>query len=183
MRSAIRRAAAFSLVEVAIAIGIVAFVMLAVLALLPLGIKSNAISAEETRAVCILSAVEADLRNTHPLAAVNGVSPLFGFTLPYALDANSNYIFNPVLVAPTSTLANGSTSKLDDSEVPVAIETQSRFQASVIYTSIPVPGSAESLRARLVVNWPGVPGTSVNDLTDSAKTSGFVETTVSFPAP
>ena len=169
------------MIEVAIALGVISFALLSVLALLPQGINSNRISAEETRAVCILSAIDADLRNTHPSAA-GGRSKIFGLQLPYALDGAGRYVINPALTTTTS-LGDGTTTGLDESEVPVSLSPRPRYQASVIYTAIPAPGSAVSLQARLVVNWPAVPGSSVAAVTDSAQTSGFVESLVSFPAP
>jgi type II secretory pathway pseudopilin PulG len=174
---------AFSMVEVAIALGIVSFALLTVLALLPMGMKSNQISAEETRAVNILSMLEADLRNTHPLAN-SGRSTMFGFVLPYALDASNRRIFNPAVVSAGTALAEGATIGLDEAENQVPLSGRPRFQVSVVYpTNLPPAGSTASLRARLVINWPALPNGVVQDLTDSAKTSGFTEVLVSFPAP
>jgi uncharacterized protein (TIGR02598 family) len=55
---------AFSLVEVMIAIGVVAFALLSLLALLPLGLRIEKESAEESAAVNLLAAIRADLRNS-----------------------------------------------------------------------------------------------------------------------
>jgi uncharacterized protein (TIGR02598 family) len=53
--------AGFSLVEVCLALGIAAFCLVAIFALLPIGLRGNLESSEETMATGILSQVAADL--------------------------------------------------------------------------------------------------------------------------
>jgi|SRR5581483_6480172 len=69
--------AAFSLVEVTIAIGIVSFSLLTLFALLPIGLKENQTSASQTAATNMLTKVIADLRAA-PKANAN--SGRFGIT-------------------------------------------------------------------------------------------------------
>ena len=52
---------AFSLVEVTLAIGIAAFCLLAVLGLMPVGLKSQQTAVEQTKANAIVSQIAADL--------------------------------------------------------------------------------------------------------------------------
>ncbi len=164
----------FSLVEVVMAIGLAAFVLVSLMALLPLGIKVNKTSAEETRAVNILTSLEADLRNAR------SPNSLFGFPLPYVTDA-AGTTFNPALTTnTTNTLATNATKGLQEDETPGAIAS-SRYQASVIYTTIPPAGSLLPVEARLIVNWPASTNTLPQDLV--SKSQGYVETFVSFPAP
>jgi Tfp pilus assembly protein PilV len=59
MRS--KRSPGFSLVEVCIALGIAAFCLVAIFSLLPIGLRGNLESSEETVATGILSQVAADL--------------------------------------------------------------------------------------------------------------------------
>lgn len=54
--------AAFSLVEVTLALGVAGFCLLAVFALLPIGVKTNQTSFSQTAAATILSDVVADMR-------------------------------------------------------------------------------------------------------------------------
>ncbi len=168
--SATKRAAqrGFSLVEVVLAIGLAAFVLVSLMALLPLGLKVNKTSAEETRAVNILTSLEADLRNAR------SSNSLFGFPLPYT-NAAGKTAFNPELT--TNTLA---TKGLQEDETPGTIAS-ARYQASVIYTAIPPAGSLLPVEARLIVNWPASTNTLPQDLV--SKSQGYVETFVSFPAP
>jgi type II secretory pathway pseudopilin PulG len=180
--------AGFTLVEVAVAIGVIAFALLTLVALLPIGMKSNQISAEETRAVSILSAVEADLRNTHPSLESNGRSNIFGLDLPFAIDPiTGRYQLNPALTPRTVTLGDGATIGLSDAESPVPLGSNTaRFQVSVIYMPRINPGSPETSRmdARLVVSWPPLATAGdASQVTDVGRTSGFVEALASFRAP
>jgi Tfp pilus assembly protein PilV len=59
MRS--ERSAGFSLVEICLALGIAAFCLVAIFSLLPMGLRGNLESSEETIATGILSQVTADL--------------------------------------------------------------------------------------------------------------------------
>lgn len=170
---------AFSLVEVVLALGIMAFCLVPLLALLPAGMKSNQVSAEEIRAVNLLTVLEADLRNTHP-AANQGKSQLFGLALPYVTNA-SGLALNPALV--TNTVSSANSIGLQDDETPTnyAASPRPRYQASVIYTSVPASGKAPT-EARLIVNWPATNTIFPRDLV-SGNGGGFVETIVTFPAP
>ncbi len=169
--------------EVAIALGIIAFALLTLMALLPLGLQSNKISAEETRAVCILSALEADLRNSYPgVGVANPKSRIFGLTLPYRIDSSTNYLF--YVTAPTTTLTEGETTVgLADDDTATNFSERRNFQASVIYTSVPTNNSAAAMQARLVVNWPAVGAGALTNVTESPSLRGSVEAVVSFPAP
>ncbi len=170
----------FSLVEVALAIGVAAFVLVVILALLPIGMKSNRTSVEETRGTGILTALEADLRNTHPLLQ-SGRSLQFGLPLPYAVEPGGRIVWNPALT--TGSIQSAS---LGDSELPVAVGEGARYQAHVIYTRTPSdmpPSGLGAVEARLVVNWPPLTAPSSSDVTDLGKVAGFVETRVAFPAP
>jgi len=71
------KAAAFSLVEVALALGIVAFCLFAVFGLMPVGMQTNRNAASQTAATNIIAAIVADLRTT-PTAATT--SPQFAIT-------------------------------------------------------------------------------------------------------
>jgi len=61
--------AAFSLVEVVIALGIAAFVIVAIVGLLPVGLRLASDSTDETRCVNILGAIASDRLTSAPNAA------------------------------------------------------------------------------------------------------------------
>lgn len=171
----------FSLIEVVMALGVVSYALLLILALVPHGVKTNQASALETRASCILSLLEADLRNSHPLVN-GGKSKIFGLQLPYALNAAKRMVVNPALVENTLTDANSV--GVDESELPVAAGSGGRppFQVAVVYTRL--PGSTSSpVEARLMVRWPYVGTASLSGLTSTSVSGGYVESFVAFPAP
>lgn len=64
MKKQVRSAPGFSLVEVAIALGITAFCLLAIFGLLPVGEQTNRNATSQTAAINLLDAVIADLRAT-----------------------------------------------------------------------------------------------------------------------
>jgi uncharacterized protein (TIGR02598 family) len=78
------RRCGFSLVEVTLALGVTAISLLAIFALLPVGLKTNQTAIEQTASTDLLSIVGADLRST-PTTTPRGasaISPLFGINIP-----------------------------------------------------------------------------------------------------
>jgi hypothetical protein len=68
MKSSNYKTAAFSLVEVTLALGVAAFCMIAVFGLLPVGVQTNQRATSQTAATSITANVIADLRSTPPSA-------------------------------------------------------------------------------------------------------------------
>jgi uncharacterized protein (TIGR02598 family) len=84
MKQCFRSRRGFSLVEVTLALGVAAISLLAIFALLPVGVKTNQIAIEQTASTDVLSAVAADLRAT-PVTNPRGgatTSPRFAITIP-----------------------------------------------------------------------------------------------------
>jgi uncharacterized protein (TIGR02598 family) len=77
MKSGNSRAAAFSLVELVLALGVVAFCLYAVFGLMPVGMQTNRNATSQTAATNIIAAIVADLRTT-PAAVTT--SPQFAIT-------------------------------------------------------------------------------------------------------
>ena len=77
MKSCDSKTAAFSLVEVALALGVAAFCLIAILGLMPVGVQTNRNATSQTAATNIMAAIVADLRTT-PSAATT--SPQFAIT-------------------------------------------------------------------------------------------------------
>ena len=71
------QAAAFSLVELVLALGVAAFCLIAVFGLIPVGVQTNRNATSQTAATNIIAAIVADLRTT-PAAATS--SPQFAIT-------------------------------------------------------------------------------------------------------
>jgi uncharacterized protein (TIGR02598 family) len=78
MRSWWSKAAAFSLVEVTLALGVAAFCLIAVFGLMPIGVQTNRNATSQTAATNIMAAVVADLRGTPKSYTI---SPQFGITI------------------------------------------------------------------------------------------------------
>jgi uncharacterized protein (TIGR02598 family) len=81
------KTAAFSLVEVTLALGVAAFCLLAVLGLLPVGVQTNRNASSQTIASNIIATVVSDLRTT---PAVAMTSPEFAITF----DAEKTLFFD-----------------------------------------------------------------------------------------
>jgi uncharacterized protein (TIGR02598 family) len=64
MKSSLHSTAAFSLVEVTLALGIAAFCLIAVFGIMPVGVQTNRNATSQTAATNIMAAVVADLRAT-----------------------------------------------------------------------------------------------------------------------
>jgi uncharacterized protein (TIGR02598 family) len=126
-RIAQKNAAAFSLVEVCIAMGLAAFCLVAILGLLPTGLSTDQATLEQTAASGIASAIVADLRTT-PLSATK--SPDYGINIP----ATSQQI------------------QIGDDGSPVVAGTQPRYLAYV--TATPPTDTKAATLVRILITWP-----------------------------
>jgi uncharacterized protein (TIGR02598 family) len=71
------KTAAFSLVEIVLALGVAAFCLIAIVGLMPVGVQINRNATSQTAATNIMAAIVADLRTT---PAVAPTSPEFAIT-------------------------------------------------------------------------------------------------------
>lgn len=71
------RRSGFSLIEVAIALGIASFVLIVLIGMFPVGLASHRDAERETLAVSIMNSVVADLKNspTNQATTLYGISP------------------------------------------------------------------------------------------------------------
>ena len=85
---AVRTVSGFSLVEVTLALGIAAFCLITVFALVPVAVLTNRNATSQTRATNVMAAVVADLRSSK----TRSTSARFGITIPsnHTLGAGSN---------------------------------------------------------------------------------------------
>jgi uncharacterized protein (TIGR02598 family) len=151
----------FSLVEVSVAIAVLSFCLLTLLALLPAGLMSTTDSLQKTSAAGIASQIAADIRGTPPTTnSTPSISPRYGLTV----DTSS------------TTLATGSTNTfyLDDTGNPTGalngpITPASIYKATIVVT-LPkaLPGAYATANAattfgyfynrptfvRILVTWP-----------------------------
>jgi uncharacterized protein (TIGR02598 family) len=171
------RTRAYSLVEVSLALGLMAIILTSIVALLPLGVRSTRETAQEARAIDYLTLIEADLRNTR---TTDGLSPRFKLPLPYTLDAQGRAKLNSALTAHT---IHAIGIRQDGTVSAPGAQCEHRF--TLVYTSIPATaGSMAPLRARLISTWPCLgQEASLDDLTNPKRVSGFLESHLTFPSP
>jgi len=123
----------FSLVELTLALGVAAFCFLAVFGLLPVGLKTQQLAIEQTVTTQIVSAVIADLRNSHGAATS---SSLFGISIPGNSSSSSSTIFFD-----------------SQGRFSTALDANSRYRLTITFT----PNSAGvrgATLAHLRVTWP-----------------------------
>lgn len=135
MRIKHHQALAFSLVEMALALGIGGLCLSSIMGLMPVGILSNQASVEQTTAASIIKTVVADLRTTANSAQMQ--SPKYHFTPDKLSVTVPQTIF------------------LDASGAPVDDSSKSRYRVSVGFTP-PATGQKTATMVRVLVSWPSV---------------------------
>ena len=149
--------AAFSLVEVVLAMGVVAFGLIVIVALLPIGLKSNRDSIEESQAVNLLQALVADRH----AAGYGTASPV------YNLPALAN-VTQPI---------TGSLYLMADAVTTNAVAANARYRVTyTVYpstntwataTNFPAAGPPQPVTISFQVGWPAaavVPTATVETL-------------------
>jgi uncharacterized protein (TIGR02598 family) len=106
------RAAAFSLIELVLALGVAAFCLTAILGLLPVGVQTNRNASSQTAASNIIAIVMSDLRTT-PAATIT--SPEFAITF----DAEKTLFFD------------------GSGQASPSLSTDSRYRLNVTWNSAP----------------------------------------------
>jgi uncharacterized protein (TIGR02598 family) len=111
------RRGGFSLVEVTLALGVAAISLLAIFTLLPIGLRINQHSIEQTAAIDILSAVIADLRATPSTIPRGGAvtSKQFSISIPAAGSTGTTTLF-------FNTAGQSSTSLQPDSRYRIIVK-------------------------------------------------------------
>ena len=157
-----RRTAAFSLVEITLALGVMAFCLVAIFGLLPVGFNSDRAAVEQTAAAGVAAALAADLRQT-PAATVtvpNPFSPRFLIKLPAVSDVagGASVIhtlfltedgaiadsYNPTGNPPTSAEDKGANSTYNP-----------RYRVTLVFSRQNAAATDRSATsARLLVTWP-----------------------------
>jgi len=133
---------AFSLVEVTLALGVAAFCLLAVLGTLPVGVKTQRVSVQQTTANAIISQITAFLRADVrlPPGQVDKVQGVW---------ANLKGHWRQVAQPDTLFFTNEAKLSNANSTVPA----DAAFRARITYYTPPTPGYTTSL-ADITVSWP-----------------------------
>jgi len=167
-QSPIANVSAFSLVEVTLAIGIVSFALIAVLGLLPVGLKSVKNANEQAGAANVLNAIAESVRSATSTNSVN-------FTGQFGT--------NPVgfSVGGSATNVNWSNLKLDGSTE----STNDAKRISAVVNIFPPANLTTNGRAVISVAWPSQANPVWNATTQTwSKAEGSITTGIQFlPKP
>jgi len=153
----------FTLAEVAIALAVTAFCLVAILGLLPVGMRSNQASVEQTVSNGILSAVITDLRAA-PIAgaaAQSGTSQQFQIAIPG--NTATNGLASGSLAPPLYFTADGQCSADVNGTIgpgpngtSYSPPLQTRYLLTI--TFLPNSGSRSATFVNLRVSWPAAAG-------------------------
>ena len=160
MKWSIKVPAAFSLVEVTLALGIAAFCLIAVFGLMPIGVQTNRNATSQTATNKIMAAVVADIRAT-PKAS--GTSAQFDINIP----SDPTSPPDPPPCAGTQTLYLNSEGQIDAANP--------RYRVVITFIrNLTTPSATGATYARLKVSWPAAVDPCVT------APSGSVETFAAF---
>ena len=154
-------AAAFSLVELTLALGIAAFCLITVFALVPVAVQTNRNATSQTAANNVIASVIADMRGTP-----RGVSPSAQFAIN--LPANAASPADPPPCSGTHTLYFDG-----QGQATTVIGADSRYRLIITFVRNPTGATAPTY-ARLKVSWPA----AVDPCTITP--SGSIETFAAF---
>ena len=138
-----RIAAAFSLVEVALALGIASFCLIAVLGLVPLGVNTGQLASDQTAASSILTHVLADLRAAPMTSPPGGPATSKEYSIMIPANATGGAAATPAVLYFGNTAQQFAVS-------PTAVA--SRYRLTVNFLT-PAGGRAAT-GVTLLVTWP-----------------------------
>ena len=174
------RNAAFTLVEVVLALGVMAFCLVPLFGLLPVGLNSNQIALEQTAAAGVASSVAADLRQTPGYVAgsanyafTHPKSPRFLIPVPNKAGdplTHTSFFTEDGTVAGTS----GGTVPVDQDTNP-AQNPRYRVSLTFVLPNTPQKDRTATL-VRVLVTWPALADPSA--ATAPTNFSGSFETMI-----
>ena len=132
--------AAFSLVEITLALGVASFCLLAVFGLVPVGVQTNRNATSQTAATSIVSAVVADVRGT-PLTNPAGQATT---SLQYQIPIPQNPVTTSTTIAPIFFAQDGTFS--------TTMQPSSRYRLTVTFR--PNGTTHSPTYADVRVTWP-----------------------------
>lgn len=137
----------FSLIEVALALGVAAFALVAIVGLIPIGMNSNQASIEQTAAAGLAASLVADLRATPveiPPAAKN--SPRFQIPLPASGNASE---MHTLFLREDGSASGNVDANADPAQDP-------KYRATFFVTAPTVAGQKSATTVRVLVTWPAL---------------------------
>lgn len=127
---------AFSLIEVVLALGIITFSFLILIALISLGLNSNRLAHEQIIALNLCRQIESDLKAT---PSTNSVSPLYAIAVPSVGVTNTTVLYDSYS---SSTTSFGS------------VATNSQYRFTITLTGPPTTSPNDPVNAQIQATWP-----------------------------
>lgn len=164
MKKAARLSNAFSLVELTLALGVAGFCLLALLGLLPTGVRTNQASVQQTTANDVASQVVADLRAAARL-------PPGQMSKQFSLHPHNGGPWDPT---PDWMYFSNDGKYLLNSNNQTTAPDNGAFRVDITYR---FPPTDTTSLADITVSWPGAALNGVSSLTatDLKKAAGYVE--------
>ncbi|XHR27098.1 MAG: Verru_Chthon cassette protein B [Chthoniobacteraceae bacterium] len=120
--------AAFSMVEIVVALGVASFTMVSMLGMLPIGLSNSRSSTAQTGAMNLITAIAADLK-----ATASGAAATPRFAIVTNATSGQTYYFN------------------EEGTVSTSLQSDSRYKASV--QAVWMPSTSETVQ-RVTISWP-----------------------------
>lgn len=130
----------FSLIEIAMALGVAAFCLLTIFGLLSTGLNTNQNDIEQTAATGFVRAIAADLL----ASGTSANSPIYRFTIPTSSSATTS---QTVYLAESGSATSIGSGPNYDTASP------SRFRASLYFTPA-TSGQRNATMVRILMTWP-----------------------------
>jgi Tfp pilus assembly protein PilV len=136
---------AFSLVEVALALGIAAIALVAIIGLIPVGLNSNQASSEQTAAAGLAAAIVADLQAT-PVEVPPVAKSSLRYAVPLPVSGSAMHSF---FLQEDGAQAGTMDANIDASTDP-------RYRATLFITAPPAANQKTATLVRILITWPAV---------------------------
>jgi uncharacterized protein (TIGR02598 family) len=147
----------FSLVEIVIALSVVAFAFLSIVGLMGVGLVSDQNSTQQTEATNIAASIISDLQSTQNVSGTSYSSPRYGILLSTTKVTTATQPAKPLTAAGTTYYFDDTGHYLGNT---AASKTGAVFLARVVTAQVLTPTSASNTNgnpvfaARVIVAWP-----------------------------
>lgn len=134
---------AFSLIEVALALGIAAIALVAIIGLIPIGLNSNQASSEQTAAAGLAAGIVADLQAT-PVEIPPEVKNSLRYQVPLPISGNTSH---SLFLREDGALAGG---------IDTDASQDARYRATLFITAPTDAKQKSATLVRVLITWPAM---------------------------
>ncbi|MEZ0258039.1 MAG: hypothetical protein ACAI37_22360 [Chthoniobacter sp.] len=145
MKIRLKSQQAFSLVEVALALGIAAIALVAIVGLIPVGLNSNQASSEQTAAAGLAAGIVADLQAA-PLAIPPEIKNSLRYQVPLPISGSATHSF---FLREDGAMAGSIDTNADASM-------DSRYRATLVITAPTAANQKTATIVRVLITWPAM---------------------------